>query len=112
MAISLIKCTIHSSSQVCDHVKGLLLQCATPEAVCRLSDSKLKPEAEMLKQEAEMLCKKYMEEQQHSSLADYLRQQIRRETVGPGGDEGPQREIVYQVSLDVFLGFFNHFEFY
>ena len=79
-------------------MKGLLLQCATPEAVCRLSDSKLK-------QEAEMLCKHYMEEQQHSSLADYLRQQIRRETARPGGDEGPQREIVYQVSLDVFLVF-------
>ena len=98
MSISLIKWTIHSSSQVCDHVKALLLQCAKPEAVCRLNDSKLR-------QEAEMLCKHYEDEQQHSSLADYLRQQIRRKTTGPGGDEGPQNEIVYQVSLNVLVFF-------
>ncbi|XP_072028273.1 E3 ubiquitin-protein ligase RNF213-like [Amphiura filiformis] len=75
-------------NMVCDHVKNLLLQCATPEAVCRLNNSKLR-------QEADELHRQYMEVQQHSSLASYLTQQLRSGT--PGGD-GHHREIIHQVT--------------
>ncbi len=55
-----------SSSDLEDFVKGRLLQCATPDAVCRLSDSRLPPD------EKDRLFQRYHFEQSHQSLAHYL----------------------------------------
>lgn len=80
-----LSCIYHFNTQVSNHVKALLLQCATPMAVCRLNDSKLK-------EEAESLYVQYFEEQQHRSLTAYLRQHL-----GAPGADGHQQEILYQV---------------
>ncbi len=76
-------------------MKDLLLQCATPEAVCRLNNSKLR-------QEADELHRQYMEVQQHSSLASYLKQQLMSGHPEGGGD-GHHREILHQVSISYHL---------
>ena len=58
--------------QVAERVKNMLLQCATPDSVMRLSNSKLM-------QEANQRIDQYFA-QSHSSLGDYLLQQLGNES--------------------------------
>ncbi|XP_029285155.1 E3 ubiquitin-protein ligase rnf213-alpha-like [Cottoperca gobio] len=51
---------------ILDKAKDILLNCATPDSVVRLDKSRLPDE------ERELLMKKYVKEQMHSSLGDYI----------------------------------------
>ncbi|XP_058848399.1 E3 ubiquitin-protein ligase rnf213-alpha-like isoform X1 [Acipenser ruthenus] len=52
--------------KVLDEAKHILLSCATPDSVVRLSNSRLS------KVESDQLVKEYFENQRHSSLADFV----------------------------------------
>ncbi|XP_041076276.1 E3 ubiquitin-protein ligase rnf213-alpha-like isoform X2 [Polyodon spathula] len=55
-----------TKKKVLDEAKHILLSCATPDSVVRLSNSRLS------KVESDQLVKEYFENQRHSSLADFV----------------------------------------
>ena len=78
----------YSLSQVSRRVKTFLLQCATPDSVMRLSESKL------LAQEVKQIKDDYFN-QEHSSLISYLQHQL-----DPAcHQEGTTKDIMAHVSF-------------